>query len=226
VTTPASVAAYWDTAASTFDTSPDHGLASPVVRAAWAQRLRAWIPDHAADVLDVGCGTGSLARVLTAHGHQVTGVDLSPNMVEHARRKLAGLSATVLLGDAADPPVAGQRFDVVLCRHLLWTLPDPGAALRRWVGLLRPGGQLVLIEGRWGPWRASDAGRPGAKRQPELVASTGHPPAYPWSYGVTADVLSAAVHPLVARVHVEHLTDPILWGREITDERYALLAHV
>jgi ubiquinone/menaquinone biosynthesis C-methylase UbiE len=206
VTTSASVAAYWDTAAITFDTAPDHGLASPVVRAAWAQRLREWIPDDAADVLDVGCGTGSLAQVLTAQGHHVTGVDLSPNMVEHARRKLAGRTATVLLGDAADPPVDGQRFDVVLCRHLLWTLPDPGAALRRWVGMLRPGGQLVLIEGRWGTEDATAD--------------------MPWWGGVSADMLWAAVSPLVARVHVEHLTDALLWGREISDERYALLAHV
>ncbi|HEX5406690.1 MAG TPA: class I SAM-dependent methyltransferase [Pseudonocardiaceae bacterium] len=206
MTSSASVAAYWDTAAATFDTAPDHGLASFVVRAAWAQRLREWIPDDSAEVLDVGCGTGSLAYLLAAQGHQVTGVDISPNMVEHARRKLAGCSATVVLGDAADPPVAGRRFDVVLCRHLMWTLPDPGAALRRWVGMLRPGGQLVLVEGRWG----------AADMSTDM----------PWWGGVSADVLWAAVSPLVARVHVEHLTDALLWGREIADERYALLAHV
>jgi ubiquinone/menaquinone biosynthesis C-methylase UbiE len=204
VTTSASVAAYWDSAAATFDTEPDHGLASPAVRAAWAQRLRGWLPDDGADVLDVGCGTGSLALLLAEQGHTVTGVDLSPNMVEHARRKLAG-RGTVLLGDAAAPPVGG-RFDVVLCRHLLWTLPDPAAALRRWVGLLRPGGHLVLVEGRWTAERGTAD--------------------LPWWRGVPSDVLTAAVAPLVARVHVEHLADELLWGREIADERYVLLAHV
>lgn len=203
VTTSAAIAAYWDTRAAAFDAVPDHGLASPVVRAAWSQRLREWVPNDSAEILDVGCGTGSLAQVLTAQGHLVTGVDLSPNMVEHARRKVPG-QATFLVGDAADPPV-DHRFDVVLCRHLLWTLPDPGAALRRWVRLLRPGGQLVLVEGRWGEQR---------------------PIGTPWSGGVSAELLSAAVSPLVARVHVEHLTDALLWGREISDERYALLAHV
>ncbi len=39
--------------------------------------------------------------------------------------------ATVLVGDAADPPVGDQTFDVVLVRHLIWTLPDPYVALRR-----------------------------------------------------------------------------------------------
>jgi ubiquinone/menaquinone biosynthesis C-methylase UbiE len=206
VTTSTAVAAYWDTAASTFDTEPDHGLTSPVVRAAWTQRLREWIPDDGADVLDVGCGTGSLALVLAGQGHRVTGVDLSPAMVEQAQRKLADHSATVLVGDAADPPVRGSRFDVVLCRHLLWTLPNPIAALRRWVGLLRPGGHLVLIEGRWGS---------------EQATST-----MPWWGGVSSDVLTAAVRPLVAGTHVEHLTDPLLWGREITDERHVVLAHI
>lgn len=199
MTTPASVAAYWDAAAATFDTEPDHGLASPIVRAAWAARLREWLPDEGVDVLDVGCGTGSLSLVLAEQGHAVTGVDLSPNMVEHARRKLAGRSATVLLGDAAAPPVGDRRFDVVLCRHLVWTLPDPAAALRRWTSLLRPGGHLVLIEGRWGPEPAA---------------------------GMSADVLTATVRPFVARLHVEHLTASVFWGREIGDERYALLAHV
>lgn len=149
-------------------------------------------------MLDVGCGTGSLSLLLAEHGHRVTGVDLSPNMVERARRKLAGYGVTVLLGDASDPPVSGQRFDVVLCRHLLWTLPSPAAALRRWLGVLRPGGHLVLVEGRWG-----------------------EPPV-----GISADALAAAVQPMVARVHVELLTDSLLWGKEIDDERYVVLAHV
>src|SRR5262249_14917292 len=112
---------------------------------------------------------------------------------------------TVLHGDAAEPPVGGRRFDVVLCRHLLWTLPDPGAALRRWAGLLRPGGQLVLVEGRWAADTADGM---------------------PWWGGVPADVLAGVMRPLVARVHVELLSDAVLWGREIDDERYALLAHV
>ena len=204
VTTPASVAAYWDSAAATFDTEPDHGLAAPEVRAAWARRLREWLPDEGSAVLDVGCGTGSLSLLLTEQGHTMTGVDISRNMVEQARRKLGG-RATVVHGDASAPPVDGP-FDVVLSRHLVWTLPNPTAALRNWVGLLRPGGHLVLVEGRWA-----------------AVSGTAD---MPWQGGVPADALTTAVSPLVARVYVEHLTDPALWGREITDERYVLLAHV
>jgi len=93
-TFPASaISATWDAAAPTFDTTPDHGLTDPAVRAAWAGRLREWVPNSAAAVLDVGCGTGSLALLLAEQGHRVTGVDLSPVMVERARRKTAGQPA-------------------------------------------------------------------------------------------------------------------------------------
>jgi ubiquinone/menaquinone biosynthesis C-methylase UbiE len=199
-----SVADYWNSVAPSFDAEPDHGLRSPAVRAAWAARLREWVPGTGADVVDVGCGTGSLSLLLAEQGHRVVGVDVSPGMAARARRKFAdaGRDIPVVLGDAATVPVRAARFDVVLARHLLWALPDPVATLRRWVTLLRPGGWLVLVEGRWAAGDAST----------------------PWSGGVPAEVLTAAVAPLVARVHVELLVDPRLWGKRIDDERYVVLA--
>ena len=67
-----------------------------------------------------------------------------------------------LQGDAARPPFALASSDVVLCRHLLWAVPDPSVALNKWTDLLRPGGRLLLVEGRWstgGGIRASDCER-------------------------------------------------------------------
>ncbi|MFI8189067.1 class I SAM-dependent methyltransferase [Streptomyces sp. NPDC085946] len=188
----------WDAAATAFDDAPDHGLRDPRVRRAWAGRLRAWLPPRAGDVLDLGCGTGSLSLLAAEQGHRVTGVDLSPAMVALAREKLAGRDAVFLLGDAAAPPVGERRFDAVLARHVLWTLPDPARVLRHWRGLLRPGGRLVLVEGVWG-----------------TVAPVGIP----------ARRLTGLLAPLAARVDVEHLSgDPLLWGGEVTDERYAVVA--
>jgi SAM-dependent methyltransferase len=209
VTNPQRTVELWDAAAASFDDEPDHGLRDPGVRVAWAHRLRDWLPPAPADVLDVGCGTGSLALLAAEAGHRVLGVDLSPSMVELARAKLAGASAaaTVLTGDAVDPPVAGRTFDVVLARHLVWALADPHSAQRRWVGLLRPAGRLVLVEGRW-----SAAGE-----------VTGGPP---WAGGFTAELLGTAVAPLVSRYRVEPLVDPALWGRPVDDERYAVVAEL
>ncbi|GAB2885910.1 class I SAM-dependent methyltransferase [Streptomyces deserti] len=188
----------WDAQAAAFDDEPDHGLRDPAVRRAWAGRLRSWLPARASDLLDLGCGTGSLSLLAAEQGHRVTGVDLSPAMVALAREKSAGRDAVFLLGDAAAPPVGEQRFDVVLVRHVLWTLPDPGRALRHWRGLLRPGGRLVLVEGVWGTVSPS---------------------------GIPADRLTALLAPLTGHIRVERLSDdPLLWGREVDDERYAVVA--
>ncbi|MER7776117.1 class I SAM-dependent methyltransferase [Streptomyces sp. NPDC096191] len=188
----------WDEEAAGFDDEPDHGLRDPDVHRAWAARLVSWLPARPGDLLDLGCGTGSLSLLAAEQGHRVTGVDRSPAMVKLARTKLAGRDAVFLEGDAAAPPVGEQRFDAVLVRHVLWTLPDPGRALSRWRHLLRPGGRLVLVEGVWGTLTP---------------------------VGIPADLLTALLTPLAGRVRVERLSDdPALWGREVTDERYAVVA--
>jgi ubiquinone/menaquinone biosynthesis C-methylase UbiE len=170
------------------------------VRRAWAARLGTWLPGRSSDVLDLGCGTGSLSLLAAEQGHRVTGVDASPAMVELARAKLAGRDAAFLVGDAAAPPVGEQRFDVVLVRHVLWALPDPGRALRHWRGLLRPGGRLVLVEGVWG-----------------TVTPVGIP----------ADGLTELLAPLATELRVEPLSqDTVLWGKPVEDERYAVVALV
>jgi SAM-dependent methyltransferase len=139
----------------------------------------------------------------------VTAVDLSPKMVDLARRKLAGFDVRVLVGDAADLPPVGHDVDVVLVRHLLWTMPGPVAALRHWIDQSHPGGRLVLVEGRWGA--SSDEYGWGA---------------LPWTGGVTAATLAVALRPLVSELRVEPLDDPVLWGRAITDERYCVVATI
>ncbi|MEW2133569.1 class I SAM-dependent methyltransferase [Streptomyces sp. NPDC005435] len=190
----------WDGMAASFDEEPDHGLRAPEVRGAWDARLRGWLPGRAADVLDLGCGTGSLALLAAGQGHRVTAVDSSPAMVELARAKLAGRDAVVLRGDAAEPPVGEGSADVVLARHVVWTLPEPEKVVRRWRELLRPGGRFVLVEGVWG-----------------TVAPVGIP----------ADRLAALLEPVARDIRVEPLSgDPLLWGKAVDDERYAVVATV
>ncbi|XKK60036.1 class I SAM-dependent methyltransferase [Streptomyces sp. ARC32] len=188
----------WDALAASFDDEPDHGLHDADVRRAWAARLASWLPERPGDVLDLGCGTGSLSLLAAEQGHRVTGVDRSPAMVELARTKLAGRDAVFLTGDAAAPPVGEQRFDAVLVRHVLWTLPGPGRVLRHWRQLLRPAGRLVLVEGVWGS-------------------------AAP--VGISAGRLLDLLGPLAGQARVERLSDDAsLWGGEVTDERYAVVA--
>lgn len=187
--------ALWDAEAPSFDEAPDHGLLDPGVRDAWRALLLGGLPAPPANVVDLGCGTGTLALLLAQQGYAVDAVDFSPAMVALARDKVAGSSARVRLGDAGDPGLAPASVDVVLCRHVLWALPDPEPALQRWVRALRPGGLLLLVEGNW---------------------STGA--------GLTAGQCARLVGQVCASVEVDHLADPALWGREITDERYLLVA--
>lgn len=189
---------YWDALAATFDDEPDHGLRDPAVRGAWVDRLLSWLPSGRAAILDAGCGTGSLSVLLAALGHEVIGIDWSPAMIVQAQTKAAvsGQPVTFTVMDAANPQFPSRRFDVILCRHVLWALPEPTAALHRWADLLAPGGRLLLIEGYW---------------------HTGG--------GLHAAEIVNALPPWLTNVRVENLDDePLLWGGVVSDERYAVIA--
>jgi ubiquinone/menaquinone biosynthesis C-methylase UbiE len=109
--------------------------------------------------LDVGCGRGAVllpAAEAVGPSGRVTGIDISPGMVEQARRLAAerGLdNVEVAVGDARDPHVDGV-VDVVASSLVLFFLPDPAAALRSWLALTGPGGRLGVatfgpVDERW-----------------------------------------------------------------------------
>jgi SAM-dependent methyltransferase len=137
----------WDSEAASFDDEPDHGLADPTTRAAWRDLLVGVLPPAPARIADLGCGTGTLTRLLTDEGYAVDGLDFSPEMIARAREKVP--EASFAIGDAARPPLERAAYDVLLSRHVLWAMPDPAATFARWVDLLRPGGLVVLVEGSW-----------------------------------------------------------------------------
>jgi len=137
----------WDRAAASFDEEPDHGLAGVRTRAAWRDLLLDVLPAAPARVADIGCGTGTLTRLLVDNGYTVDGLDFSPEMIKRARQKVP--EARFVVSDASDPTFKSGTYDVALGRHVLWALPDPAAAFTSWVRLLKPGGVAVLIEGRW-----------------------------------------------------------------------------
>ena len=189
---------YWDNLAPTFDDEPDHGLGDSLVLGAWTSFLKTWLPLANATILDVGCGTGSLSVVLSCLGHKVTGIDLSPVMINLAKEKAItkGLRVEFHVMDAAFPDLNSQKFSVIICRHLLWTLPEPKQVLQRWMGLLKQPGKFILVEGHWG---------------------TG--------VGLQANDVIEMLPPSFTNVTVINLSDNSnFWGGSVTDERYAIIA--
>lgn len=158
--TAQAISRYWSTVGSTYDRAAGHGIVDPRERTAWEDALSKLLPPGPSDVLDVGTGTGFLADLLSGLGHRVVGVDLAAGMLEQARAKVAGRTnlPEFRIGDAHDPGVPDHSFDVVVNRHIVWTLEDPARAFRAWYAALRPGGLLLAIDGLW--W-------PGGYKEPE-----------------------------------------------------------
>jgi SAM-dependent methyltransferase len=117
----------------------------------WVDALASVLPDPPGDVLDVATGTGYVALAAASLGHRVTAVDLAPAMLDELVANATALRLTVdaRLGDAVAPDFAPASFDAVASRHLLWTLREPARAMANWRQLLRPGGQLVAVDGFW-----------------------------------------------------------------------------
>ncbi len=221
------IAAHWDGQAARFDDEVDHGLTAPATRAAWSRWLSVWLPEPPARIADLGCGTGSLALLLASSGHEVTASDISPEMVRRARQKAtaAGVEVELAVADAASPRLAARSLDVVLVRHLAWTLPNPHHAITTWASLLRPGGRLVMVEGRWGT--AAQTGPPPAGSDIDHGDYTDVHRSLPWYGGVAADTLIPVLGQHFDRVDHHDLTsDDDLWGQAVTDERYAAVAHL
>lgn len=151
---PDEIREFWDEDAATYDRSPVHYPRRPQEQAAWAATLRRLLPAPPAAVLDMGAGTGFLSLLLAAQGYRVTAADISPGMLARLKDKAAsqGLDINITETDALHPPE--DRFDAVVERHLVWTLPDPAAALAAWHAAA-PDGRLVLVEGTWDGRRTS-----------------------------------------------------------------------
>jgi SAM-dependent methyltransferase len=106
---------------------------------------------HGATVLDVACGQGLASRALARAGaRSVTGVDLTPEMFEAARRHEAAapLGIVYLVEDAETlRALQDEAFDIATCQLGLMDIPDLTAALTAVHRVLRPGGSFVFVLG-------------------------------------------------------------------------------
>lgn len=141
---------YWSMRAATFDEQPGHEIFSESERSAWHALLeRHFGKGEGRQALDLASGTGVISHLMHDLGFAVTGMDWSEAMLEKARAKskLRGSNIRFLLGDAERTLEDDNNYDVIITRHLVWTLVDPAAAFAEWFRVLKPGGKLLVVDG-------------------------------------------------------------------------------
>jgi SAM-dependent methyltransferase len=94
--------------------------------------------------LDAACGTGRFAEFLARRGHQVIGVDSSPDMLAHARRRVPDGEFHVAELDRL--PLPDDSADVIVCALALVHVPRLQPVLTEFTRVLRPGGDLVVSD--------------------------------------------------------------------------------
>ncbi|MEZ5925348.1 MAG: class I SAM-dependent methyltransferase [Hyphomicrobiaceae bacterium] len=132
-------------------TSADYGVHRPGPPEALYDCLRALgIGGPGQRILDLGTGTGAVARALARRGARVVGVDISDGQVAEARRRAAEaeLGIDFRVAPAEAPPFPDRSFDAVTANQCFWYFDKPRlfGALRR---LLVPGGRIVVSHFNW-----------------------------------------------------------------------------
>jgi ubiquinone/menaquinone biosynthesis C-methylase UbiE len=103
-----------------------------------------------ARVVEVGCGSGAVARALASWPgvNEVVGVDPSPDFLEKGRDLAAGIaSLSFVEGDARALPLEDGSFDVLVLHTTLCHVPQPELALAEAFRVIRPGGSLAIFDG-------------------------------------------------------------------------------
>ena len=166
----------------------------------------------ASRVLELACGTGVVTARLREGlpaGAQLVATDISPAMIAHARRKLAGADVHWRIADAQALPFKEGVFDAVVCQFGFMFVPDKNQGFREARRVLRPGGKLLASV--WCPLDEN----PAAAIAHEVVSrmfEDDPPPFLRVPYGsIDADMLEAhAAHAGFATVVVSRVP---LWGR-------------
>lgn len=142
----ASAAAYFARHAAEWDRlrglhSPDGPVEMALVKVLGAKTLGA--------LLDVGTGTGRIAELFAPRAAQITGLDLSPEMLRIARTRLQHLPSeqvSLVQGDFSALPFAAASFDTVVFHQVLHYAQDPGAVLTEAARVCRSGGRIAVVD--------------------------------------------------------------------------------
>lgn len=124
----------------------------------YRRRTLPYLPAPGCRVLEIGFGSGKLHLELARH-YELSGLDLAPGMVALTQKRLAarGLRSDVRQGDACALPWPAAHFDAVVSTFAFSAIPDAETALDEMVRVLKPGGNLIIVdagESERGTWFA------------------------------------------------------------------------
>jgi SAM-dependent methyltransferase len=169
-----------------------------------------------ASVLDVGCGTGVVALTAARLGARVRGVDLTPELVAHARENasIMKLDVDFTEGDAEGLSFADASFDVVVSQFAHMFAPRPLVAIKEMLRVLKPGGTIAFST--WPPEHF--VGKMFAllgKYAPPLPEGASPPPQW-GDTSIVRERLGAAVNDL-------HFTRDVMWVQILSVQHHRLL---
>ena len=129
-------------------------LFEPINKGLRVLGLRLFLPKQGTAILDVGCGTGVHLELYQRYRCALYGIDLSPSMLEVARRRL-GDSACLQLGDASAMPFEDRSFDLVMATLALHEMKHAtrSSVIREMRRVLKEDGRILLIDYHPGPIR-------------------------------------------------------------------------
>lgn len=143
---------YWEKRSDSFLEQRRQELHSTMAER-WLKEIRRQLPEGKnLRVLDVGCGAGFFTVLLSKEGHQVTGIDLTPDMIKNARllAEEENADCQFQVMDAENPDFPDETFDVIISRNLTWTLPHVSHAYKEWIRVLKKGGVLLNFDANYG----------------------------------------------------------------------------
>ena len=173
--------AYWTQRAPSYSEVNREELSTDR-REAWKQvlveRIAARFPNREPDdihVLEVGTGPGFFAILLAEAGYRVTAIDLTPSMLDEARRNAGKLCACIDFREMNAQNLAfdDESFDVIVSRNVTWNLPEPDLAYAEWVRVLKPGGLLMNFDANWYRYLFDDEARDAYEQDRENSADEG-----------------------------------------------------
>lgn len=140
---------FWGCSAVGYSDGVKKELADDRIKDKWIRKIIDNAPPKKKlRILDIGTGPGFFTIGLAGLGHDVTGVDVTKEMLEQAAKNAenAGVRCEFRLMNANDIDYPDDTFDLIVSRNVTWTLPDMFECYREWRRVLAPDGRIVVFD--------------------------------------------------------------------------------